>query len=130
MNITSRISLVYGIIASAVACSPPSSAGYTYFALEVTHLATDGDERTSVDECLTMPILLGSRVQHTFRLNQKARLIVETTRDEITLETEGEVEATSTTWSVEQLESQGARSLSLEAEDGSSYELVLSRGCS
>lgn len=126
-RLSSHATWAIGALASA--CSLPSSAGYDSISLEITHFPAEGEAETTNEECFTLPILLGSRAQTFYPLDQEAVLVVDATRDNITFETEGAVDHVMRSFSLEELESKENTPIKLSAEDGSSFRLVITRGC-
>ncbi len=115
-------------LAESSACTSASSAGYRSVRIEVTELTPDNLPVDTENHCLTLPLLLGSRVERTFESNAEVEVSVEATRDEFTVTVEG-AQRVSTSHDVEELETELSESFEVTSRSGVTYVIRLQSGC-
>jgi hypothetical protein len=116
------------LVAAGASCSGASGAGYQGVWIEVTELAPNDVPLDTEGHCLTLPLLLGSRVEHTFESETELEISAEATRDEFTITVDG-AQSVSTSHDVEELEEEFSETFEVTSDSGVTYVIRLQSGC-
>lgn len=118
-----RPGFLFLVVASA--CSDPTSAGYERVTISVSELV--GSESVTVAaDCLTLPILAGSRVHERYGLAEGVTLRVTANNEELSFSCSGAAKGTPETVVVEGL---GSESFVVTSVEGTSFIVAVQNGC-
>ena len=122
--------LYFLLVCSPLSCQGPTGVGLARLHVEATH--TDG---TSVagfegENCTTLPILLGSRIEEKIPIETPFEVVVGATREEVALSFRGAAdEAPAFSVSEGSLRSGYSEELSVVASSGTTFKVILTSTC-
>jgi hypothetical protein len=82
-----------------------------------------------VEDCVALPLLLGSRFEDTYPVADGLTIVVSGNRDDITVSVQGAAADSSTTLDVLQLGGGNTPVLSVRSDDGEQIEVFVREGC-
>lgn len=109
-------------------CSGPSGAGYQRLGIVVSGEAADGTELAGLEHCLTVPLLLGSRVEETLEFDGPLSIDVAATRDDFTVTVRGR-ETVSVEQEADVLDTAWSHEFEVDSSEGDLYGVRLQSGC-
>lgn len=131
MTKSSWMAGLLGVVFSwaSLGCVSASSAGYQHAGVRIVEVPDGQSPVVLVEECFTIPLLLGSRFEDEYPVEDNVIILVSGTRDDITVSVTGTNSNSSTTLDALELGEGNTPVLTVNSDDGGEIEVFVRGGC-